>query len=125
MRESLRGCPVNCIHHILSTADIGLNFCFSLLQSNLSGHKNIIGYVDSSITHTGNGVYEVLLLMPYCKVNMLGMMNSRYMTRFCFCLCLFTTLPTSTSSQLIGCRSIGAIHKYVGAMRRSCPPAPC
>ena len=69
---------------ILSTADIGLNFCFSLLQSNLSGHKNIIGYVDSSITHTGNGVYEVLLLMPYCKVNMLGMMNSRYMTRFVF-----------------------------------------
>lgn len=46
-------------------------------QSNLSGHKNIIGYVDSSITHTGNGVYEVLLLMPYCKVNMLAMMNAR------------------------------------------------
>lgn len=54
------------------------NICLYLsLQSNLSGHKNIIGYVDSSITHAGNGVYEVLLLMPYCKVNMLAMMNAR------------------------------------------------
>lgn len=46
-------------------------------QSNLSGHKNIIGYVDSSITPTGNGVCEVLLLMPYCKHHMLAMMNAR------------------------------------------------
>lgn len=46
-------------------------------QSNLSGHKNIITYVDSSITHTGNGVYEVLMLMHYCKQNILAMMNAR------------------------------------------------
>jgi hypothetical protein len=48
--------------------------CF---QSNLSGHKNIIGYVDSSLTHTGNGVYEVLLLMPYCRTHVLQIMNGR------------------------------------------------
>ncbi|EDW55685.1 GM17048 [Drosophila sechellia] len=47
------------------------------IASNLSGHKNIIGYVDSSITPTGNGVCEVLLLMPYCKHHMLAMMNAR------------------------------------------------
>ncbi|XP_032592604.1 uncharacterized protein LOC6561866 isoform X2 [Drosophila grimshawi] len=47
------------------------------IASNLSGHKNIIGYVDSSITATGNGVCEVLLLMPYCKHHMLAMMNAR------------------------------------------------
>ncbi|EDW11492.2 uncharacterized protein LOC6576047 isoform X1 [Drosophila mojavensis] len=47
------------------------------IASNLSGHKNIIGYVDSSITSTGNGVCEVLLLMPYCKHHMLAMMNAR------------------------------------------------
>uniref|UniRef100_A0A1B6C739 Protein kinase domain-containing protein n=1 Tax=Clastoptera arizonana TaxID=38151 RepID=A0A1B6C739_9HEMI len=47
------------------------------ISSNLSGHKNIIGYVDSSITHTQNGVYEVLLLMPYCKTHVLQMMNAR------------------------------------------------
>lgn len=52
--------------------------CIFSVQSNLNGHKNIIGYIDSSITHKGNGVYEVLLLMPYCKTNVLNMMNSRY-----------------------------------------------
>ncbi|XP_039277735.1 serine/threonine-protein kinase ppk29 [Nilaparvata lugens] len=52
------------------------------IASNLSGHKNIIGYVDSSITHTGNGVYEVLLLMPYCKCHVLQMMNSRLQSGF-------------------------------------------
>lgn len=52
------------------------------MQSNLSGHKNIIGYIDSSITHKGNGVYEVLILMPYCKTNILGMMNARLQSGF-------------------------------------------
>lgn len=54
---------------------------YNFFQSNLSGHKNIIGYIDSSITHK-NGVYEVLILMPYCKNNILGMMNSRLQTGF-------------------------------------------
>lgn len=54
-----------------------LRYFFIVLQSNLSGHKNIIGYVDSSITPTGNGVCEVLLLMPFCKHHMLAMMNAR------------------------------------------------
>lgn len=53
-----------------------------LLQSNLSGHKNIIGYVDSSLTATGGGVYEVLLLMPYCQNNVLGLMKSRGKANF-------------------------------------------
>ncbi|KAL1121944.1 hypothetical protein AAG570_003352 [Ranatra chinensis] len=52
------------------------------IASNLSGHKNIIGYVDSSITPTGNGVYEVLLLMPYCKTHVLQLMNSRLQSGF-------------------------------------------
>lgn len=46
-------------------------------QKSLNGHKNIIGYIDSSITPTNNGVHEVLLLMPFCKNNMLAMMNAR------------------------------------------------
>lgn len=49
----------------------------SSLQSNLNGHKNLIGFIDSSITPTGNGVYEILLLMPYYKVHMLNLMNAR------------------------------------------------
>ncbi|KAI4470594.1 serine/threonine protein kinase [Holotrichia oblita] len=47
------------------------------IASNLSGHKNIIGYIDSSLTATGGGVYEVLLLMPYCQNNVLGLMKAR------------------------------------------------
>lgn len=43
----------------------------------MSGHKNIIGYVDASLTPTGGGVYEVLLLMPYCQQNVLGLMKAR------------------------------------------------
>ncbi|KAJ4441644.1 hypothetical protein ANN_11502, partial [Periplaneta americana] len=58
------------------------NGLYFSLQSNLSGHKNIIGYIDSSLTHTGNGVYEVLLLMPYCRTHVLQMMNGRLQSGF-------------------------------------------
>lgn len=37
-------------------------------QRDLSGHKNIVGYVDSSVTAVGGGdVWEVLILMDVCK----------------------------------------------------------
>ncbi|CAG9860546.1 unnamed protein product [Phyllotreta striolata] len=52
------------------------------IASSLSGHKNIIGYVDSSLTPTGGGVYEVLLLMPFCQENVFGMMKSRGKANF-------------------------------------------
>lgn len=39
-----------------------------LLQKDLVGHKNIVGYLDSSITAMGSrDVWEVLILMDYCK----------------------------------------------------------
>jgi len=37
------------------------------VQSSLSGHKNIIRYIDSSITTSSIGIHEVLLLMQYYK----------------------------------------------------------
>nr|XP_054773420.1 AP2-associated protein kinase 1-like [Lytechinus pictus] len=37
------------------------------IMSTLSGHKNIVPYVDSSITRSNSGVYEVLILMEYCR----------------------------------------------------------
>ncbi|XP_053680818.1 AP2-associated protein kinase 1 [Anopheles nili] len=52
------------------------------IASNLSGHKNIIGYIDHSINAKGNGVHEILLLMPYCKTNLLTLMNARIGTGF-------------------------------------------
>lgn len=37
-------------------------------QRDLSGHKNIVGYMDSSVTAVGGGdVWEVLILMDVCK----------------------------------------------------------
>lgn len=53
-----------------------MHFCkFSLLlslclftQRDLVGHKNIVGFLDSSITAVGNGdVWEVLILMDFCR----------------------------------------------------------
>lgn len=38
--------------------------------------------MDSSILHTGNGVYEILLLMPYCKTHVLAIMNTRWILKY-------------------------------------------
>lgn len=41
---------------------------YVLLQKDLVGHKNIVGYLDSSITAMGSrDVWEVFILMDYCK----------------------------------------------------------
>lgn len=41
---------------------------FALLQRDLAGHKNIVGYIDSSTTAVGSGeVWEVLILMDFCR----------------------------------------------------------
>ncbi|CAD5113895.1 DgyrCDS3054 [Dimorphilus gyrociliatus] len=56
-----------------------LKICKQEIQiaSSLSGHKNIIKYVDSSIQPCANGIYEVLLLMQYCPTNVIQQMNDR------------------------------------------------
>ena len=46
-------------------------------QSNLNGHANLIGYIDSSVSLLDGGVHEVLLLMPYHRTTVLQMMNER------------------------------------------------
>ncbi|XP_029840914.2 AP2-associated protein kinase 1 isoform X2 [Ixodes scapularis] len=62
----------------------GLTVCKREIQiaSNLSGHKNIIGFVDSVINHVGGGVYEVLMLMHYYKGHVLQLMNDKLHTGF-------------------------------------------
>lgn len=50
---------------------------FFNFQSSLNGHKNIVGFIDSSITRHNNGVHEVLMLMPYCTSNVLTLINNR------------------------------------------------
>ena len=51
----------------LGVTQCSVNFIY--FQSNLTGHKNLIEYIDSSIVATEPGVHEVYLLMPYHKVN--------------------------------------------------------
>ena len=54
-----------------SDLPLSLHFCSApgwALQKDLVGHKNIVGYLDSSITAVGGGdVWEVLILMDYCR----------------------------------------------------------
>ncbi|XP_064632119.1 AP2-associated protein kinase 1-like isoform X2 [Lineus longissimus] len=61
-----------------------LNICKREIQiaKSLSGHKNIIRCIDSSITPTGNGVHEVLILMQYCKGSVINQMNERINSGF-------------------------------------------
>ena len=50
---------------VLVTNAVFLN---SSLQRDLSGHKNIVGYIDSSINNVSSGdVWEVLILMDFCR----------------------------------------------------------
>lgn len=50
----------------------------------LSGHKNIVGYIDSSINNVSSGdVWEVLILMDFCRGGqVVNLMNQRLQTGF-------------------------------------------
>jgi len=41
--------------------------CVCIVQRTLSGHKNIVSYIDSNVSKLNADVYEVLLLMQYCQ----------------------------------------------------------
>lgn len=53
-------------------------------QKELSGHKNIVSYLDSIINTVGDSVWEVLILMEYCK----GQDDSSVFLMSCFCALL-------------------------------------
>ncbi|TRY81023.1 hypothetical protein TCAL_15526 [Tigriopus californicus] len=52
------------------------------IVSNLNGHPNLIGYVDSSLSLLDGEVHEILLLMPYHKTTLLQLMNDKLSTGF-------------------------------------------
>lgn len=54
------------------------------IMKDLVGHKNIVGYLDSSITAMGSrDVWEVFMLMDYCKGGqVVNLMNQRLQTGF-------------------------------------------
>uniref|UniRef100_A0A8C4REB1 non-specific serine/threonine protein kinase n=1 Tax=Erpetoichthys calabaricus TaxID=27687 RepID=A0A8C4REB1_ERPCA len=54
------------------------------IMRDLVGHKNIVGFLDSSITAVGSGdVWEVLILMDFCRGGqVVNLMNQRLQTGF-------------------------------------------
>ncbi|XP_053509851.1 BMP-2-inducible protein kinase isoform X1 [Ictalurus furcatus] len=49
-----------------------------MIMKELSGHKNIVSYLDSIINTVGDSVWEVLILMEYCKAGqVVKQMNQR------------------------------------------------
>ncbi|XP_073425208.1 AP2-associated protein kinase 1 isoform X11 [Dendrobates tinctorius] len=78
MRRALKRMYVNNEHD--------LQVCKREIQimRDLSGHKNIVGYIDSSINSVSSGdVWEVLILMDYCRGGqVVNLMNQRLQTGF-------------------------------------------
>ncbi|XP_067290299.1 AP2-associated protein kinase 1 isoform X3 [Pseudorasbora parva] len=54
------------------------------IMRDLTGHKNIVGFLDSSITAVGGGdVWEVFILMDFCRGGqVVNLMNQRLQTGF-------------------------------------------
>ncbi|XP_026546150.1 AP2-associated protein kinase 1 [Notechis scutatus] len=54
------------------------------IMRDLSGHKNIVGYIDSTINSVSSGdVWEVLILMDFCRGGqVVNLMNQRLQTGF-------------------------------------------
>nr|XP_014350903.1 PREDICTED: AP2-associated protein kinase 1 [Latimeria chalumnae] len=54
------------------------------IMRDLAGHRNIVGYLDSSTTSVSSGdVWEVLILMDYCRGGqVVNLMNQRLQTGF-------------------------------------------
>ncbi|XP_074796266.1 AP2-associated protein kinase 1 isoform X2 [Natator depressus] len=54
------------------------------IMRDLSGHKNIVGYIDSSVNSVSSGdVWEVLILMDFCRGGqVVNLMNQRLQTGF-------------------------------------------
>ncbi|XP_041049075.1 BMP-2-inducible protein kinase isoform X1 [Carcharodon carcharias] len=62
-----------------------LNICKRevTIMKELSGHKNIVGYLDCAITSISDNVWEVLILMEYCRAGqVVNKMNQRLQTGF-------------------------------------------
>ncbi|XP_069341546.1 BMP-2-inducible protein kinase isoform X3 [Eulemur rufifrons] len=62
-----------------------LNICKReiTIMKELSGHKNIVGYLDCAINSISDNVWEVLILMEYCRAGqVVNQMNRRLQTGF-------------------------------------------
>ncbi|XP_008938164.1 PREDICTED: BMP-2-inducible protein kinase-like, partial [Merops nubicus] len=62
-----------------------LNICKReiTIMKELSGHKNIVSYLDCAVNSVSDNVWEVLILMEYCRAGqVVNQMNQRLQTGF-------------------------------------------
>lgn len=62
-----------------------LNICKReiTIMKELSGHKNIVGYLDCAINSASDNVWEILILMEYCRAGqVVNQMNQRLQSGF-------------------------------------------
>ncbi|KAM4708006.1 BMP-2-inducible protein kinase [Discoglossus pictus] len=62
-----------------------LNICKReiTIMKELSGHKNIVGYLDCAINSTSDNVWEILILMEYCRAGqVVNQMNQKLQSGF-------------------------------------------
>ncbi|XP_054845956.1 BMP-2-inducible protein kinase isoform X2 [Eublepharis macularius] len=53
------------------------------IMKELSGHKNIVGYLECAVNSVSDNVWEVLILMEYCRAGqVVNQMNQRLQTGF-------------------------------------------
>ncbi|XP_043106424.1 AP2-associated protein kinase 1 isoform X3 [Puntigrus tetrazona] len=76
------------------------------IMRDLNGHKNIVGFLDSSITAVGGGdVWEVFILMDFCRGGqVVNLMNQRLQTGFSEQEALQIFCDT--------CEAVSRLHQY-------------
>ncbi|XP_054853319.1 AP2-associated protein kinase 1 isoform X2 [Eublepharis macularius] len=75
------------------------------IMRDLAGHKNIVGYIDSSINSVSSGdVWEVLILMDFCRGGqVVNLMNQHLQTGFTECEVLQIFCDT--------CEAVARLHQ--------------
>ncbi|KAK7830954.1 hypothetical protein U0070_018498 [Myodes glareolus] len=53
--------------YVNNTPDLNICKREITIMKELSGHKNIVGYLDCAVNSISDNVWEVLILMEYCR----------------------------------------------------------
>ncbi|KAH0615789.1 hypothetical protein JD844_026288 [Phrynosoma platyrhinos] len=73
-------------------------------EKELSGHKNIVGYLDCAVNSVNDNVWEVLILMEYCRAGqVVNQMNQRLQTGF--------TEPEVLRIFCDACEAVARLHQ--------------
>ncbi|XP_039768159.1 AP2-associated protein kinase 1 [Ornithorhynchus anatinus] len=83
------------------------------IMRDLSGHKNIVGYIDSSINSVSSGdVWEVLILMDFCRGGqVVNLMNQHLQTGFTEAEVLQIFCDTCEAVARLHQRKVPIIHR--------------